>query len=320
MKIWVLYHGKIEADDPEAYESLRLKEEAEKIGASLDILNPENFDLVLDTTNEWRALYNGKHIETPDLILPRTGAETSLTAFSVLRFYESLKVPVINSTTGIESVADKLQTQQILVNKGFPVPRTILGKFPPDIDLVENKLGFPVVVKTLRGTRGGGVFLCETREKFKDLTDLIHGANSSSNVHFLFQQYIGYSHGRDVRVFVVGGKVLACMERRATDGSFKSNISRGGAGQPYPVTPEIRELALNVSKALNLEVTGIDLLFDEAGGYRICEANSSPGFKGLESACGVNAAAAIIRHTIFKACAHPVQSFFSRFHRLRAAA
>lgn len=315
MKIWVLFHGPLDVEHPEAYECLRLKEEAEKLGATLDVMSAEDFDLVIDSTDEWRAIYQGQYIDPPDLIIPRTGAETSYNAFSVLRFYESLKVPILNNWLAIETVADKLHTHQVLAGQGFPVPRTILGKFPPDLDLIESKLGFPVVVKTLRGTRGGGVFLSESREQFKDLADLIAEANS--NVHMLFQEYISRSHGRDLRVFVVGNKVLACMERRSSDGSFKSNISRGGTGTPHPATPAIRDLSLGVCKALNLEIAGIDLLLD-GDSFRVCEANSAPGFKGLENYCNVNAAREIIQLGLSKV--KPRNSFFSRLHRLRLAA
>jgi gamma-F420-2:alpha-L-glutamate ligase len=291
MKIWILFHGEMSPDYPEYYECVRLQEEARRNGDDLEILSPDDFDLVIDATDEWRAIYKGRHIETPDLIIPRTGAETNYVAFSVLRFYESLKVPMINNSLTIETVADKVQTGQMLAAKGFPIPRTILGKFPPDIDLIEEKIGFPLVVKTLRGTRGGGVFLAETKSQFKDLTDLIAGSNP--NVHFLFQEYIGKSHGRDLRVFVAGKKVVACMERQSADGNFKSNISLGGHGTPFQVNDAIESLALGVARTLGLDMAGIDLLFNDDI-YEVCEANSSPGFKGLETYCGVNVAQEIL--------------------------
>ncbi|MDB5492057.1 MAG: ribosomal protein modification protein [Micavibrio sp.] len=292
MKIWVLFHGEMSPDYPEYYECLRLQEEAKKMGHDLDILSPEDFDLVIDATDEWRAIYKGEHIDTPDLIIPRTGAETDYVGFSILRFYESLQVPMINSSMTIETVADKIQTGQRLAAKGFPIPRTILGKFPVDVPLIEEKLGFPLVIKTLRGTRGGGVFLSKTKEQFKDVTDLLAGANP--NIHFLFQEYISKSHGRDLRVFVAGKKVVACMERKAADGNFKSNISLGGSGAPYPVDNEISTLALGVAQTLGLDMAGIDLLFNE-GNYEVCEANSSPGFKGLETYCNVNVAEEVLK-------------------------
>ncbi len=295
MKIWLLFNGVIESDYPEAYACLRLREEAEKMGHDLEILNPEYFDLLVDSTENWQAIYQGKEIGPPDLIIPRTGSETTYTGFALMRFYEVIGVPMLNSSQSIQITADKLYSQEVLAAHRIPLPKTMLGRFPADPDLIEKQIGFPLVVKTLSGTRGGGVFLTETREQFKDLTDLI--AETNSNVHFIFQEYISRSHGRDLRVFVINGKVLACMERQSVDGSFKSNISRGGQGMNYPVTPEIERLASQIVNILDIQVAGIDLLFDDDG-YRVCEVNSSPDFKGLESACPVNAAKAMIEAAI----------------------
>jgi gamma-F420-2:alpha-L-glutamate ligase len=48
---------------------------------------------------------------------------------------------------------------------------------------------------------------------------------------------------------------------------------------------------------LGLDVTGIDILFDEEG-YRICEANSAPGFQGLERATSYDVPSAILEWVI----------------------
>jgi gamma-F420-2:alpha-L-glutamate ligase len=137
----------------------------------------------------------------------------------------------------------------------------------------------------LRGTRGNGVLLCANREQFNDLAKLLDGAQSGSD--FIFQQYIEASHGRDVRVLVINGRAVAAMERRSTDGSFKSNISLGGVGTSFEPPAEMAELAVRVTQVLGLDVAGVDILLDRDR-YRICEANSSPGFQGLERACGIS--------------------------------
>ena len=103
----------------------------------------------------------------------------------------------------------------------------------------------------------------------------------------IVQEYIKHSEGKDLRVIVIGGKVIGAMLRESTDGSFKANISRGGAGKPYEVDDELEMLSIQVSKTLNLDIAGVDLLF-HPDGYRICEANSSPGFRGFEEALSIN--------------------------------
>ena len=251
----------------------------------LDVLQPRAFELIVATETDWRAEYDGQKLARPDFIIPRTGSETSYFTLAVLRHFQRKGVAMINGPEAVEACADKLQTLQLLSASGLPIPRTILAKFPVDVDVIERELGFPVVVKTLRSTRGAGVLLCHDRSQFNDLASLLGDATPSAD--FIFQQYVKSSHGRDVRLLVIDGKVTAAMERRATDGGFKSNISLGGVGVQIAPPGDMAKLAIDAASALKLDVAGIDVLFDAAG-YRICEANSSPGFSGLEEACNVS--------------------------------
>jgi gamma-F420-2:alpha-L-glutamate ligase len=286
MKCWLFFHRELGPDVPEAAEVVRFQRVAESAGIELSVLRPQEFDLVVDSAGlGWSAIYRGERLPKPDLIIARTGSETNYFMLAVVRHFERQGVPMVNGSAAIEAVADKLQTLQLLSHAGIPIPKTILGKFPVDVDIVEREVGFPVVVKTLRGTRGNGVLLCESREQFNDLAKLLDGAKPGAD--FIFQQYIATSHGRDVRVLVVDGKAIAAMERQSADGGFKSNISTGGRGTPFALPPAMAELAVRVASVLDLDVAGVDVLFD-GDGYRICEANSSPGFQGLESACRIS--------------------------------
>jgi gamma-F420-2:alpha-L-glutamate ligase len=284
MRCWIFFHRDLHPDLPEVKEILRFDAVANKLGIDLSVLKPREFDLVVDHERDWSATFDGRRLPRPDAILCRTGAETSYFTLAVLRHFERQGVMLFNGSRAIESVADKLHTLQILSRRGLPIPKTILGKFPVDLDLVARELGFPVVVKTLKGTRGAGVVLCNSKAEFNDLADLLDGAEAGAD--FLFQQYIGTSHGRDVRVLVVDGRAVAAMERRSCDGSFKSNISLGGQATCFDTPPDMADLAIRTAKALDLDVAGVDILFDKDG-YRICEANSSPGFQALEPACNI---------------------------------
>jgi gamma-F420-2:alpha-L-glutamate ligase len=285
MRGWLFFNNPIADGVPEAHEIRRFVEAGKKRGLTLDVLKPRDFELIVSTEREWRAEYSGGRLTRPDFIIPRTGSETSYFTLAVLRQFERMGVPLINGAEAVEACADKLQTLQLLSASGLPIPRTILGKFPVDVDIIEKELGFPVVVKTLRSTRGAGVVLCPDREQFDSLASLLGDANPGSD--FIFQQYIRHSHGRDVRLLVIGDTVAAAMERRSKNGGFKSNISQGGAGFAIEPPADMANLAIKAARALHLDVAGIDVLYDETG-YRICEANSSPGFEGLEKACRIS--------------------------------
>lgn len=285
MRCWLFFNRDIAPNVPEAHEVQRFQEAARALDIDLLVLKPSEFDLVVDSKHGWSAIYQGRELYKPDLIIPRCGSETSYFTLAVLRHFERQGVAIANSPAAVESVADKLHTLQVLAAAKLPTPKTILGKFPADVDLVERELGFPVVVKKLRGTRGAGVVLCQDRAQFDDLANLLDGATSAAD--FLFQEYVKASHGRDVRVLVIDGKVVAAMERRATDGGFKSNISLGGSAVAFATPPAMADLAVKVAHELKLDVAGIDILLDKDG-YKICEANSAPGFQGLEKACAID--------------------------------
>ncbi|HKT84891.1 MAG TPA: RimK family alpha-L-glutamate ligase [Novosphingobium sp.] len=295
MRAWIFFHRDLAIEEPEAAEIFRFQETAQRLDIELEILKPQDFELIVGVRRGWDASYRERSLEKPDFIIPRTGSETSYFTLAVLRHFERQGVHMVNGADAIECVADKLHSLQQLASHGIPIPRTILGKFPVDIDLIDRELGFPVVVKTVRGTRGENVMLCDSREKFGELAGLLGGARPGGDL--IFQRYIGASHGRDVRLFVVGGKVVATMERRAANGGFRANTSQGGSAVRYDPPAEMRALAIRVAEVLQLDVAGVDILFDEHG-FRVCEANSAPGFKSLEAACGIDVPETIFRQAL----------------------
>lgn len=307
MRCWIFYHADPHSDYPGAYAVRQFMETAVRMGIDLAVLQPQKFDLVVDQDSQWSALYEGKPLEKPDFIISRTGSETSYFMLAVLRHMEHQGIRIINAPAGMEASADKLLTQQILAAKNLPVPKTILAKFPVDIDFVEKEIGFPAVVKTLRGNRGSGVVLCETREKFNDLVSLIDQA--ASNTGFIFQQYIRASHGRDVRLIVAFGEILAAVERRSEGGLFKSNTDMSLT--PFDPPTDMKKLAIDTAGALQLDIAGIDLLFDD-NGYRILEANSAPSFKDIEAVCNINIPEAVFR-ALEKQNPNSLNSFLSNY-------
>lgn len=286
MEVWILFNEEIESPTSEAFEIRRFLAEGREMGIDVKVYHPEQFDLLVTSTDRTSIIIDGSPVQLPDFLLPRTYViDTGYFPLAIIRQMERLGVKVFNNAESIERVSDKLHTHQVLAEHGLPTPDTMLAKFPVDVELVENSIGFPVIVKTLLGVNGTGVFLIHNRESFKDLMGLI--SETTPNVQLIFQQFIECSKGRDLRVFVVDGKVIASMERRAAEGDFKANYSQGGSVQEFIIDDDARALAVKTAEVLGLQVSGIDFLFTD-NGYTICEANSFPGFKGLESCCNVN--------------------------------
>lgn len=295
MEVWILFNEEIESASAEAFEIRRFLAEGKKMGINVKVFKPEQFDLLVCNDDKDTVLIDGQLMPLPDFLLPRTYViDTGYFALAVIRQMERLGVKVFNGSQAIETVSDKLHTHQALIEGGLPTPRTMLAKFPVDLDLVENYIGFPIVVKTLLGVNGTGVFLMEDRKSFHDMMDLLSETNP--NIQLIFQKFIAKSKGIDLRLFVVDGHVIAAMERRACEGEFKANFSQGGSVVEFHPDKAAKDMAVMTAGILNLRVAGIDLLYAEDGGYTICEANSFPGFKGLESCCDVN-----VPQEIFKA-------------------
>lgn len=286
MEVWILFNEEIEAPSAEAFEIRRFVAEGNSMGIDVKIYKTEQFDLLVTDEIRDTILIDGQPVKLPDFLLPRTYViETGYFPLAVIRQMERMGVHVFNGSATIEMVADKLHTHQVLAEAHIPTPRTMLAKFPVDMDLVEREIGFPVVVKTLLGVNGSGVFLVNDRDALTDLMELIQETNP--NIQLIFQKFIASSKGRDLRVFVVEGEAIACMQRRAAGDGFKANYSQGGTVEEYPLDEEGKQLAVKVAEILDIQVAGIDLLFTDSG-YTICEANTFPGFKGLESACDTN--------------------------------
>ena len=291
MKTWLLYKKNEAALSPEAYEINKLVECLRDRGVDAGVYAPEQFELIASRDDRRSVLIDGAEVDIPDVMLPRMGASTTYFALAVIRQLERLRVTTYNSAAAIETVKDKLFAHQLLAQHNLPIPKTMLAKFPVDINLVGKTLGFPLIVKTLSGSQGSGVFLCEDERKFDELMQLVRATQANANL--IFQEFVAHSRGRDVRLLVIGGRVVAAMERRAQGNDFKANYSQGGEVLPWKPDRNAEWLALESARILGLDIAGIDLLFDE-GGYKICEANSSPGFEGIESCCEVDVAQEIV--------------------------
>ncbi len=290
MEVWILYGDDIESNADLAHEVRRFKAEAERMNISLKVYNPVDFDLIVDENTRDSVLIKGKPVPLPDVVYPYFNHnDHSYFSLAIVRQLERMGCLIYNKAETIEMVRDKLHTHQVLAEKGITSPKTMLAKFPVDDDMVnmiERTLGFPVVVKTLKGALGVGVFLIDSPKAFKDQMDLI--GQTAPDIQLIFQQFVEASKGRDLRLFVVDGELVASMERRAKEGDFKANYSSGGTVHEFKADKQAIDLAVATAKALDIQIGGIDLLFLKDGGYTICEANTFPGFKGLEKASGVN--------------------------------
>lgn len=282
MKAWIL----AKKENFNSYENRRFHKEAEQMGIELQTVEPEEFDIVVTKEGRRSILHHGSPVDLPDCLIPRMGAGTTYFALAVIRHLERLGLFVLNSSQSIENAKNKLTTLQILATNNIPIPKTMLAKFPLNVDIVEREFTYPLIVKTVSGSYGKGVFLCENRVQLKDLADLIE-VSKDPKVNVIIQEFVLFSNGKDIRVFVVGRRHIGAMVRIAREGKLKANFSAGGTVEPFDLNPAVEWLAVESAKLVGLDIAGIDILFD-GDSYKVCEVNSSPGFEGFEKATGLN--------------------------------
>lgn len=288
MNVWILTR------DPESYENNRFKEEAEKEEVELQFVTSDDFDIIVTREGEKSILYKGNYINLPDCLIPRRGANTAYFELAIIRHLEKMGVFVINSSQSVENAKDKLLTLQILAANKIPIPKTMLAKLPINIELVEKEFNYPLIIKTISSTHGKGVFLCENKNQFEDFLDFME-VSKDPKVNIIIQEFVTTSKGKDIRVFVIGDRAVGAMLRSAREGKIKANFSAGGSVAPFELNSLVERLAVASSKILGLEIAGVDILFDGMS-YVVCEINSSPGFKGFETATGINIPREIFRY------------------------
>jgi gamma-F420-2:alpha-L-glutamate ligase len=286
-QVWILHY----ATGIDAYENQRLLSCLEKNGMQGRVLEPKYFDIIVSRSSAKSIRYQGEKIELPDLVLSRTGAGTNYFTRSVMRQIEKFGIPVFNDADSISRVSDKLLTSQLLVKENLPIPKTILVNGDVDVDLIEKEIGFPCVVKATSGSKGKTVHLCQTKKDFTSLMSLLSSISLKKTM--IIQEFVDAQPGTDLRVWVIGGKTVVAMKRTGTEGDFRANISQGGTAELFEITDEVDYLARETARVLGLQIAGVDLLFDREG-YKICEANSSPGFEGMDQYCGQDMAQRIV--------------------------
>lgn len=226
-----------------------------------------------------------------DAIIPRIGTKVTRHGSAIVKQFEMNGVFSTARSLGITRARNKVRTLQIMARKGVPIPETLFSINPDNIeDQIRLLGGPPVVIKIQEGTQGLGVILAESKKSAKSIIDTFYKMDTS----ILLQQYVEEANGEDIRIIVIGNKVVASMKRISERDEFRSNVHRSGVAEAIEITPKEKKIALNATKYLGLGVAGVDLMRSRKGPV-LLEVNASPGLKGIEAATKVNVAKQIIQ-------------------------
>ncbi len=278
------------ASNPDLYSNKRIIEAGEELGHDMHFINIRQCYMNISSLNP-EVRYRGGERLVVDAVIPRIKPSMTFYGCAVTRQFLSTGAYCLNDSISIARSRDKLRSLQILSDNGIPMPTTGFANSPVDtIEIIEMAGGAPVVIKLLEGTQGRGVVLAET----KKAAESVINAFKSLRANILVQEFIREANGKDIRCFVIDGKVVGAIEREAAAGEFRANLHLGGKASEVKITSVERKIAIGSAKAMGLKAAGVDMIRSREG-PKVLEINSSPGLEGIEEITGKDIAKLMIQ-------------------------
>ena len=280
---WVIYNGSLTSDKFRD-QAVLIKEAAERAGVQAELM--KNYEVVMDLTGSFDRRPNFVVFLDKDILLAK--------------FLKNHGIPIFNDPDVIETCDNKANQYLVLSKHGIPMPETIIApKVYPSFTIADSdyyekvlaKLGLPMIIKEGHGSFGMRVYLIENKEAFYAKTEELRG------VDYVFQQFVESSRGRDIRVNIVGGEIVAAMYRHS-ETDFRANITNGGVAQTIELTTAQEELAIKAANAVGAEFAGVDLLFGENDEPLVCEVNAAAHIRNIYNVTGINVADAMITYIL----------------------
>lgn len=275
---------------PKAIESIWLEEEAKKRG----------HEAIRFSTNEliYKVINNKFLIDSPydfpsfDIFIVRaimkririgdTIVKSGTKSFLFLRYVNDiLKKLIVDERLAKKLyIPSKMATSLVLSKAKLPLPLSF--EFPSRQEILKNikALPFPLIIKDLQGSKGQNIYKINSKKELRVFL------NQKENIsQFEFQEYLPTDG--DIRILVIGDKVLGAMKRFVIPGDFRANISQGAKAEKFELTSEVATIAKKAAKITETEFAGVDLI-ESDGKFYIIEVNRAPQFKGFRKYTGIN--------------------------------
>lgn len=273
------------------YTTKRLKEVAAERGHEVRVINYAKCYMTMEKGKPV-IYYNGNELPKFDAIIPRIAQSYTKYGTAVVRQFEMQGTFTTASSIAINRSRDKLRSYQIMARQDVGIPKTVFARETANLEEVVDLVGgAPCIIKVARGTHGNGVVLAETKKAAKAVMQAFY----VEGVNFIVQEFVAESVGTDIRALVVGGRVVASIERVSLDDDFRSNTHQGGVGKAVKLTPEEEKTAIRAAKAMNLPVCGVDMMRSKDG-PKVLEVNSSASIKTPELVTKRDVATKIIEY------------------------
>lgn len=295
MKIGILafqtrqYQNYTEAD--------KLADRAREMGHDVTFLRWDEVSWLFDG-GQVTILWKGEPLPELDVILarPRVYGDPSIVQTMLQAFTDAGHL-LINGANGIRNAKSKARSQLIFAQESIPSPATRFIYDSSQLEAATRDLSWPIIIKSVYGSYGVGVFTAADVQTARPIVDFL--TRRSYDDPAIVQEYIPEASS-DIRAFVVGGHVVAAMQRSATDGEFRANVHQGAEGQPIELTEEEVALSIQAARAFELDIAGVDLVRTNRGTL-VIEVNSNPGLTGITEVTGVDVAEKIVNYAVEQA-------------------
>lgn len=270
----------------------RIAQEVNNLGHEFVLCNLSGFEYSIINGE---VVVEGVSIGKDDIVIPR-GIFSSLHAICAL--ISSLRkegVRVFDNNLLVHKYSiNKLSDFIKLAKAGIPVPDSFHLHSYDKYKEASEKLGYPMIVKLTRTGKGAGIYMIENDKALEDFisSKLEDGTEAS---RYMLQEFIDYKY--DLRVLILGDRVF-CMRRIPGEGEFRANFSLGGKVETFNLEKDDEDLARRAMSAVELEVSGVDLLITKDDKRYILEVNHTPGMLGMEEATGENITRVYLEYAI----------------------
>ena len=291
----------------------RIVEEAEKLGHKVYVVQVEG--AFINYENGVYKIFNegdekGFEIDRSNTVaIVRGSVRLKKSYLDLISRLEKTGICMVNSRDTIEISSDKYRSYVKLMDFGLTQPKTALipneDNWQKAFESLETQ--YPIIMKTLEGSKGVGVLFIESERQIESLIQLLYAQNE--DIDLLIQEYI--KTDGDIRVIVLGGKIIASMKRAVVEGDFRSNVSQGAEVKEYELSELEIEQCLLATKAIDGIFTAVDFIPSKnpkKDPPYILEVNHSPGTEGIEKATKRNIVKLVIDHFANEDNRHPVST------------
>jgi len=245
------------------------------------------------------ALFQDGEEKLPDAVLPRQGADVGPSCLALIRQFQLLNIPVINDFEAVRISRHQLYTLQALSAAGIPFPDSIfINSADGFSQAVKNLGGYPVVVKQVSRRQGSGVSKVDSAAMARAIIVDHLEKPQKERQGLVIQRYLPPSGRQDIRVLIVGRRVVGAQALTPMTGDFRANFHLGGRSRLFEMTPEVEGLSIRAAGAVGLDIAGVDLMVEKGGVPQVGEVNYAPGFNGLEAATSRDIAGEIIDYVV----------------------